>query len=188
MADIICGVDIGAKALDARIDRNGAWQQFERTEAGIAELASFCKHHQVGLVVMEATGGYERLPFAQLWAADMPVAAVNPRSVRRFAESMGALEKTDKIDTGMIAWYAETKRIVPTPPASDKQQRFTALAPMLPGHSACVAESGVATPSDAEAMRRLGYRLALIGTALMSCEDPAALLAEILNAARTLRA
>jgi indole-3-glycerol phosphate synthase len=36
-------------------------------------------------------------------------------------------------------------------------------------------------------MRRLGYRLALIGTALMSCEDPAALLAEILNAARTLQ-
>ncbi len=52
MADIICGVDIGAKALDARIDRNGAWQQLERTEAGIAELASFCKQHQVGLVVM----------------------------------------------------------------------------------------------------------------------------------------
>jgi indole-3-glycerol phosphate synthase len=68
------------------------------------------------------------------------------------------------------------------------QQRFATLAPMLPEHSACVAESGVATPSDANAMRRLGYRLALIGTALMSCEDPAALLAEILNAARTLRA
>jgi indole-3-glycerol phosphate synthase len=67
-------------------------------------------------------------------------------------------------------------------------QRFTALAPMLPEHSACVAESGVATPSDAHAMRRLGYRLALIGTALMSCEDPAVLLAEILNAARTLQA
>jgi indole-3-glycerol phosphate synthase len=67
------------------------------------------------------------------------------------------------------------------------KQRFTTLAPMLPEHSACVAESGVATPSDANAMRRLGYRLALIGTALMSCEDPAALLAEILNAARTLQ-
>ena len=97
------------------------------TAAGIAQLAQFCKTNQVSLVVMEATGGYERLPFAQLWAADMPVALVNPRSVRRFAEAMGALEKTDKIDTGMIAWYAETKHIGPTPPASDKQQRFMAL-------------------------------------------------------------
>jgi len=76
---------------------------------------------------MEATGGYERLPFVQLSAADVPVALVNPRSVRRFAEAMGAPEKTDKIDTGMIAWYAETKRSVPTPPASDRQRRFTAM-------------------------------------------------------------
>ena len=68
------------------------------------------------------------------------------------------------------------------------QQRFAALAPSLPERSACVAESGVATPSDARAMRRLGYRLALIGTALMSCDDPAVLLEEILNAARTVPA
>jgi indole-3-glycerol phosphate synthase len=67
------------------------------------------------------------------------------------------------------------------------QQRFAELAPLLPEQSACVAESGVATPSDAHAMRQLGYRLALIGTALMSCDDPAVLLEEILNAARTLQ-
>jgi transposase len=127
VAHIICEVDVSAATLDARIGRNGVWQQFARTTDGIAQLAQFCKTNRVSLVVMEATGGYERLPFAQLWAADMPVALVNPRSVRRFAEAMGALEKTDKIDTGMIAWYAETKRIGPTPPASDKQQRFMAL-------------------------------------------------------------
>jgi transposase len=40
---------------------------------------------------------------------------------------MGALEKTDKIDTGMIAWYAETRRIEPTPPCWNNQQRLTAL-------------------------------------------------------------
>jgi len=38
------------------------------------------------------------------------------------------------------------------------------------------------------AMRQLGYRLALIGTALMSCDDPTVLLEEILEAARTPRA
>jgi indole-3-glycerol phosphate synthase len=65
------------------------------------------------------------------------------------------------------------------------QERFAALAPLLPERSICVAESGVATPSDARAMCRLGYRLALIGTALMGRDDPAALLGEILNAART---
>lgn len=127
MAQIICGVDVSAATLDACLGRDGVWQQFARSIEGIAQLALFCKTHQVSLVVMEATGGYERLPFVQLWAADVPVALVNPRSVRRFAEAMGSLEKTDKIDTAMIAWYAETKRIAPTPPSSEKQQRFLAL-------------------------------------------------------------
>jgi transposase len=120
-------VDVNAETLDARIGRDGVWQQFARTSEGIAQLALFCKTHQASLVVMEATGGYERLPFAQLWAADMPVAIVNPRSVHQFAQAMGALEKTDKIDTGMIAWYAETRRIEPTPPCWNNQQRLTAL-------------------------------------------------------------
>ena len=126
MAHIICGVDIGAETLDARIGRDGAWQQFVRTNDSIDRLAAFCRTHQAGLVVMEATGGYERLPFHRLWSADIPVAIVNPRSVRQFAEAMGTLEKTDKIDAGMIAWYGETKRIVPTPPPSDDQRALTA--------------------------------------------------------------
>jgi indole-3-glycerol phosphate synthase len=67
------------------------------------------------------------------------------------------------------------------------QERFAALAPLLPREWPCVAESGVATPADARAMRRLGYDLALIGTALMNRDDPAVLLQEILNAARTVQ-
>jgi indole-3-glycerol phosphate synthase len=64
-------------------------------------------------------------------------------------------------------------------------RRFADLAPALPRAAVAVAESGVATPADAAAMRRLGYGAALIGTALMTRDDPAALLAEILSAART---
>lgn len=66
-------------------------------------------------------------------------------------------------------------------------RRFADLAPALPGAAVAVAESGVATPADAAAMRRLGYGAALIGTALMTRDDPAALLAEILSAARTVQ-
>jgi transposase len=127
VADIICGVDIASQTLDARIGRDGEWRQFARTETGIGELVTFCKDNHITLVVMEATGGYERLPFSLLWAAEIPVAIVNPRSVRRFAEAMGRLEKTDRIDCAMIAWYAETKRIQASPPASATQQRLTAL-------------------------------------------------------------
>jgi indole-3-glycerol phosphate synthase len=65
------------------------------------------------------------------------------------------------------------------------QQRFEELVPHLPGDHVCVAESGVATPADAQAVRELGYRAALIGTALMGCDDPAAAVEKILSAART---
>jgi indole-3-glycerol phosphate synthase len=64
-------------------------------------------------------------------------------------------------------------------------RRFAELAPALPAGVTAVAESGVATAADALAMRGLGYRAALIGTALMTRDEPAVLLSEILSAART---
>jgi indole-3-glycerol phosphate synthase len=66
-------------------------------------------------------------------------------------------------------------------------ERFAALAPLLPAGWPAVAESGVASGLDARRMRGLGYRLALIGTALMAREDPAVLLREIFDATRTLQ-
>jgi transposase len=107
---IICGVDIASSSLAARIGRDGTGLTFANTQQGIAELAAFCESHGVELVAMEATGGYEQRAFAQLSEHGLPVAVVNPRAVRQFAQSMGALEKTDAIDSGMIAWYAETKK------------------------------------------------------------------------------
>jgi indole-3-glycerol phosphate synthase len=64
-------------------------------------------------------------------------------------------------------------------------ERFAQLAPRLPPGVPAVAESGVATPADAHRVRGLGYRLALIGTALMGREDAGGLLVEMLRAART---
>jgi indole-3-glycerol phosphate synthase len=67
------------------------------------------------------------------------------------------------------------------------QERFAALAPLLPPGLPAVAESGVATAADARKMRQLGYGLALIGTALMARADPAELLREIFQATRTVQ-
>jgi len=110
---IVCGVDIAFSPLAARVGQDGAGATFANTPEGIAELAAFCKTHQVALIAMEATGGYEQRAFAQLCGHGLPVAVVNPRAVRQFAQSMGWLEKTDAIDAGMIAWYAETKKSQP---------------------------------------------------------------------------
>ena len=50
------------------------------------------------LVVLEATGGYERAVTAAIAAAQIPVAVVNPRQVRDFAIATGVLAKTDELD------------------------------------------------------------------------------------------
>ena len=131
MTPIICGVDVSSKKLDARIGREGRLARFDNNPEGVAALAGFCREQGVALVVMEATGGYEKKPFALLWSQGVKAALVNPRSVRRFAEAMGRLEKTDRIDSGMIAWFAESKGVEPTPPATEIQGRLAALVVRL---------------------------------------------------------
>ena len=130
MTQIICGVDVSSEALDARIGRDGAEARIATPE-GVAILAAFCREHQVTLVVMEATGGYEKLVHGLLWSHGIPAAIVNPRAVRQFAKAMGFLEKTDRIDAGVIAWYAEVRRIVAQEPASAAQERLKALVTRL---------------------------------------------------------
>jgi transposase len=124
-------VDVSSEVLDVRVGPHGAGARFPTTPEGVADLAGFCREHQVSLAVMEATGGYEKPAYALLWDHGIPAAVVNPRSVRRFAEAMGFLEKTDRIDAGIIAWYAETKHIVAQEPASDVQERLKALVTRL---------------------------------------------------------
>jgi transposase len=65
------------------------------------------------LIVMEATGGYERELAIALVLAGLPVAVVNPRQVRDFAKAMGMLAKTDKVDAGVLALFGE--RVRPEP-------------------------------------------------------------------------
>jgi indole-3-glycerol phosphate synthase len=67
------------------------------------------------------------------------------------------------------------------------QERFAALAHLLPDGWPAVAESGVASGVDARRVQQLGYRLALIGTALMASGDPSLRLREIFDATRTVQ-
>ncbi len=131
MINIICGVDVSKAKLDACIEPGAIFASFDNDAAGIAELAAFCRQHQAELAVMEATGGYERLAFLSLWEAGMPCGMTNPRSVRRYAEAMGILEKTDRIDASVIARFAHAKNLQPTPAPTPAQQRLKALVARL---------------------------------------------------------
>jgi len=85
-----------------------------------------------------------------------------------------------EILVGINSRDLQTLKVVP--------ERFEDLAPQLPSNWPAVAESGVATASDALRMMGLGFRLALIGTALMGCDDPGQLLRDILASTRTVKA
>jgi transposase len=124
-------VDVSSTSLAASIGRSGAAASFSNNPDGIALLIAFCELHQVTLVAMEATGGYERQAFALLCGHGLQVAILNPRSVRQFAQSMGRLEKTDPIDAALIAFFAEVKRARPTPLPNPAQQQLRALVTRL---------------------------------------------------------
>jgi transposase len=127
----ICGVDVSKAKLDACIEPGQRFASFDNDKAGIAKLAAFCREHAVTLVVMEASGGYERQVFVELWEEGISCALTNPRSVRRYAEAMGILEKTDRIDSSVIARFALAKDLAPTPLPNQAQQRLKALVTRL---------------------------------------------------------
>lgn len=59
----------------------------------------------IALIVVEATGGYERGIVAALGGAGLPVIVVNPRQVRDFAKATGQLAKTDALDAHILAAF-----------------------------------------------------------------------------------
>jgi transposase len=124
-------VDVASSSLAARIGQDGTAASFANSPEGVADLAAFCESHGVELIAMEATGGYEQRALAQLSEHGLAVAVVNPRAVRQFAQSMGALEKTDAIDAGMIAWYAQTRNCQPLCLASQTQLELRARVTRL---------------------------------------------------------
>lgn len=126
--DHVVGIDIGKSHLDIHLHPQGKHWRVDYTPAGISQLAIKLAALEPQLVVMEASGGYERACADSLAAAGLAVAIVNPRLVRRFAGSLGKLAKTDKIDAEVIARFAAfakpEARHIPDP----AHARLTALA------------------------------------------------------------
>lgn len=127
----ICGVDVSKLYLDAGFAAGGQTARFDNTAEGIEALLAYCQKRAVSLVAMEATGGHEQRAFGLLWAKGLACALCNPRSVRLYAEAMGRMEKTDRIDACVIAAFAAAKGLKPTPPADKKQSRLKTLAARL---------------------------------------------------------
>lgn len=120
------GIDVSSTALDVAVAQGAAWQE-PNTPAGIAALVPRVAALGPTLVVLEATGAYHLRVAAALGAAGVPVAVVNPRQVRRFAESVGQLAKTDALDAALLARFAAAVQPVPRPLPDAATQELAAL-------------------------------------------------------------
>jgi transposase len=118
---VYAGVDVSKERLDVCL----RWSEPEsheedvffvtHDEAGIDHLISRLLEEHPVLVILEATGGFERAVVAALATEGLPVAVVNPRQVREFARATGRLAKTDRIDASILARFAEAIRPAPKP-------------------------------------------------------------------------
>ncbi len=102
------GIDVAQAQLDVHVRPGNECFTVARDEAGLAELTRRLESLQPACIVLEATGGLESLVCAHL--AALPVAVVNPRHTREFARATGRLAKTDAIDAGILAHFAEAIR------------------------------------------------------------------------------
>ena len=100
------GIDIGKRFVDLAVDGSQEVTRYKNDDEGIEQILKALAGRTVGLVVLEATGGYERQVLASLLGSGFPAVAVNPRQVRDFAKALGKLEKTDKVDARVLARFA----------------------------------------------------------------------------------
>lgn len=101
------GIDVAKAELVVAVRPTGGRWAVKNDEAGWTKLVDQLRPLQPGCVVLEATGGLEAGVGVALATAKLPVALVNPRQVRDFARSTGQLAKTDRLDAGLLALFAE---------------------------------------------------------------------------------
>ena len=112
IAQDIVGVDIAKDWIDVF---HLASYRHERIATTKAALRRFALGAKGALVVLEASGGYERPLTEALAKAGVAHARVNPRQAREFARASGRLAKTDRVDAEVLARMREAlERVRPT--------------------------------------------------------------------------
>jgi transposase len=112
---VIVGVDVSKASLVIAVEPTGEAWTSETTPRAIDALIAQLQTYRPQLIVMEATAGYELPLAAAATTAGLPVAIVNPRQVRAFAQALGRTAKTDAIDAAVLALFGA--RVQPPPRA-----------------------------------------------------------------------
>lgn len=127
---IFVGVDISKDAFDVATYAcsEGVHGRFHNTSEGRGRFLEALPTPGTCLVVVEATGAYQRAFVADLVTAGHLVAVVNPRQIRDFAKGIGVLAKTDRIDAAVIARFGHDVKPRPLAEKHEKQEELEELA------------------------------------------------------------
>lgn len=118
------GIDVSKKTLDVSISNNAAILQFSNDSKGLKELAKILPSKKRSLIILEATGGYEKLAADFLRRKNFSVAVVNAKRARDFAKASGKLAKTDRIDAKVIMEFGKAFNPTPQPLASEEDEKL----------------------------------------------------------------
>ena len=129
MHDVPCfiGLDVAKAQLDIAIRPSGERWAVPHDAGDIMTLVERLQALHPALIVLEATGGWERAVTSALATAGLPVVVVNPRQVRDLARATGQLAKTDALDARALAHFADVIRPTPRPLPDAQTQEWRAL-------------------------------------------------------------
>ena len=123
---IVVGIDVAKDTLEIATSAEERWQCANEPKRHRALCERLCVL-EPGLIVLEATGGYEQPLLATLGEAGLPAVAVNPRQVRQFARAVGQLAKTDRIDAAMLVRFGQHAQPEVRPLPDAQTRRLAAL-------------------------------------------------------------
>lgn len=119
---VYVGIDVAKATLEMALS-NGECFTVANDDAGIALAMARLQAAAPVLVVLEATGGYERQAWVTLWEAGLPVALVNPRDTYHYAQANRQLAKTDRLDArGLMRFGIQVQPAPSAPPSAEDQE------------------------------------------------------------------
>lgn len=125
---LFVGVDVSKNELEIYFPHKNARLSIRNSEdAVVRELVSAVRGMSGVMVIMEATGGYEKTLVKVLEGQRIACAVVNPRRVRDFAKGVGLDAKTDRIDAAVISRFGEVVKPSPMAAKSAEEQKLSAL-------------------------------------------------------------
>lgn len=128
MADtLVVGIDVAKDSFQVASDPAGLILSLPNDPDGRQKLLDTLQAYRIALVVLEATGGYERGLVADLLQAHYNVVVANPRQVRDFARGMGQLAKTDPIDASVLAKFGRIVEPKPRPQPTEQTMDLAEL-------------------------------------------------------------